>query len=137
MCFPQSPNAVTFRAHMTGSPQVPAQQLATFLEDWTSSGAFLTVQAQQLTADSNCTIIIASQSEEECNSDKVVATVTPKPVPTLLIAVVSSVPAFVVLVLCVVVVAVTLVKRKRKRTVRLQALSVPPMQQLSLHTHCC
>ena len=128
---------MTFRAHLTGSPQVPAQQLATFLEDWTSSGAFLTVQAQLLTADDSCTITIASLGEQECNpvttisSEQSSTTTVPSP-PGINYVVIASVIAFVALVMLVIVVIViliiVLIKGKRKKSIKLQALPALPKQ---------
>ena len=69
-CFPQSPTAVTFRALITGSPQASAQDLFTTLEEWTSSGPFLTIQAQLLRADGSCAVIISTLGESECNPDE-------------------------------------------------------------------
>ena len=68
-CFLTSSNAVTFRAKITGSRQATASELIEFLEDWTASGALISVQAQLLTADKDCAVGISSFQEPECQSD--------------------------------------------------------------------
>lgn len=118
-CFPQSPTAVTFRAVMTGSPQVAAQQLVIFLGDWTSSGAFFMIQAQPLSADRNCTITISSFGEKECHTSTFhlengsginVSTITG-----------SAIGAAILCIgLAAIVVLIVIVRMKRKGTFNLQ-----------------
>ena len=125
-CFPQSPTAVTFRALMTGSPQVAAQQLAIFLEDWTSSGAFFTVQAQLLSADGSCDVAISSPGEMECMSEPTPDT-TAGGINSTLIGSVVTAAALIILVAAVIIIIVVVVKR-RQRKFKLPVLPPLPIQ---------
>ncbi len=75
-CFPQTPIAVTFRAVLTGFPQATAPELAILLEAWTSSGAFLAIQAQVLSIDGSCAVAISSFGESECNPEEIIVSAT-------------------------------------------------------------
>ena len=133
-CFPQSPTAVTFRALMTGSPQATAQELAIFLGDWISSGAFLTIQAQLLSVDGSCAITISSFGESECNPVEETpatstGTTTPSSSPSgVSVTVIGSVAAVAVLVVLVVIVILSLIvvtlKRKKRYSFK---PPVPPL----------
>ena len=67
-CFPESPTAVTFRAEISESLRLSASQLTGFLEAWVSSGAVVSIQAQMLTIDDTCDVLISSFNEGECRS---------------------------------------------------------------------
>ncbi len=132
-CFPESPTVVTFRAVMTGSPQVSAPELATLLEDWTSSGAFLMIQAQLLSADGSCAFAISSFGERECNlliPDTTVlvfepSAETPSGISTTVIGSVIAVAVFAILLVVTVTMGLLmLVIVKRRRTSF--KLQVPP-----------
>lgn len=69
-CFPASPDAVTFRARITGSQQTTASGMIEYLTEWTTSGAFVAVQAQLLNADGNCDVMIASFGDRECRLEE-------------------------------------------------------------------
>lgn len=83
ICFPWSPNAVTFRALMAGSHQVAAPQLVIFMEQWITSSPFLIVQSMSLRVDGNCAVAIASLDEEECMPEGILySTSKPSSEPT-------------------------------------------------------
>ena len=127
-CFEQSPNAVTFRARITGTQQVSAQQFVNFLEDWIASGAFLSVQAQFLTADESCAISIASLGETECQPESPAKETTESPIGgnffrEIVIGSVLGVLLLLVAAIAVVVTVLLLSKRHKKGKVDLQAVS--------------
>ena len=65
-CFPASPNAVTFRARISSLEEMAAGHL----EEWTRSGALVSVQGQMLRVDRSCSIRISSFGDEECQSSE-------------------------------------------------------------------
>ena len=67
-CFPESPQAVTYRATILGIPQAPTPDLQGYLADWVASGASVVYQAQLLTVDRTCTVAISSLGDDECGS---------------------------------------------------------------------
>ncbi len=130
-CFPESPTAVTFRAVMTGSPQVSVPELATLLEDWTSFGAFLTIQAQLLSADGSCAVAISSFGERECNPlipDTTVAEPSagpPSGISTILIGSVIAAAVFAILVVTVILGLMVVIVKRRRNSLKLQAPPLP------------
>ena len=130
-CFPESPTAVTFRAEISGSLQLSASELARFLEAWVSSGAVVLVQAQILTIDDTCDVIISSFNEGECRS--VVGTAgttaalgTAGTTAALIGGVVAG-ALVLVLLLTIVVSTALLVLWKRKRKAKVDLPRIPPL----------
>ncbi len=120
-CFPSSPNAVTFRARITGSQQTTASEMIRFLEEWTASEATISVQAQLLSSDGNCAVRIASLSEQECRleeptmQDSTIAAVSGG-IPTVVF--IGSIAAAVVIVLVFILAVVVLFMILQKRAMK-------------------
>lgn len=126
-CFPSSPNAVTFRAIIYDTKKPTASELIEYLEDWITSGTFISVQAQLLSTDDSCAVYISSFGEPECN---VQGTTSTKP-PELTVAsdaAISSVTTTlfgvmvaVVVIIMVVITTTVLLKCRKKATLNRQA----------------
>lgn len=69
-CFPQSPQAVTYRARLHGTPQASVSELLSLVKAWIVSDASIVVQAQLLSPDKNCMVAITSPNEDECQLDE-------------------------------------------------------------------
>ena len=77
LCFPSSPNAVTYRAELHGTLKASVPDLIEDITEWLSSGASISVQFQLLTIDSSCSVAITSFNENECrNTVTMTTTVT-------------------------------------------------------------
>ena len=120
-CFPESPTAVTFRAEISESLGLSASQLTGFLEAWVSSGAVVLVQAQMLTIDDTCDVIISSFNEGECRSVVGTAGTT-----AALIGGVVAGALVLVLLLAIVVSTALLVLWKHKRKAKVDLPRIPP-----------
>ena len=138
-CFPSSPNAVTLRAKVSGSEQTTASELVGYLDDWTQEGAFISVQAQLLSADGSCSIVISSFGEQECNLEEAttpsteattlnLGDVTSSGVQTITFigAVVAAVATILLAMIAILIVIVALLVRRNKTTLKMQATSPPP-----------
>ena len=68
LCFPSSPNAVTYRAELHGTLKASVPDLIEDITQWLSSGASISVQFQLLTIDKSCTVAISSFNENECRN---------------------------------------------------------------------
>ena len=106
---------MTFRARLT---QLSTSPLTGFLEAWISSEALIFVQAQFLSVDGTCDVIISSFNEGECRS--VVGTAAGT-TDTLIGAVVGGV-LILVLLSAIIVICVVLWKQRRKA-----AITSPPV----------
>ena len=77
LCFPSSPNAVTYRAELHGTLKACVPDLIEDITEWLSSGASISVQFQLLAIDSSCSVAITSFNENECrNTITMTTTVT-------------------------------------------------------------
>ena len=120
-CFPASPNAVTFRARISGSQQVTASEIIRHLEEWTASGAFISVQAQLLSADSSCAVRISSFGDQECQS----TSEDPAGSGNTTVIIGAVVAVIVVLVSLVVTSVVIFMLLRNRKTVKLQGALEP------------
>ena len=68
LCFPSSPNAVTYRAELHGTLKASVPDLIEDITQWLSSGASISVQFQLLTIDKSCSVAISSFNENECRN---------------------------------------------------------------------
>ena len=69
LCFPESPQHITYRARIHGTNLVPASELISHLELWLVSSATIPVMAQLLSLEAKCSVAISSTSEAECTSE--------------------------------------------------------------------
>jgi hypothetical protein len=119
MCFLESPTAVTFRAEITS--QLSAPQLMEFLGEWVSSGTPVLVQAQILSIDRSCDVVISSFNEVECTRSEVTAT----GIDATLIGVIAGVLVVMLSVIAVVFTTLMLFRRNKKRgTLELQPVEM-------------
>ena len=65
-CYPDSPTFVTYRARLEGTSLNDSAPLVSVIEVWVRDGAGIIVAGILLTADSKCSVVISSLSEEEC-----------------------------------------------------------------------
>ena len=72
-CFPESRDAVTFRAEISEAPTTSVSVLVSHLTDWISSGTAISIGALFITVDRTCSIVIASFISEECQADMTTA----------------------------------------------------------------
>lgn len=75
-CFPESKDAVTFRAEISEAPTTSVSVLVSHLTDWVSTGTAISIGALFITVDRTCSIVIASFISEECQPDMTTALAT-------------------------------------------------------------
>ena len=112
-CFSSSSNAVTFRGLISGLSQVAAPQLIDYLEDWISSGTTISVQAQLLSIEADCSVAISSLGEEGCQPSSPASNIS----TALLGSVVVIVVFIAMVIMAIVIVVLTLLKRRAKPVV--------------------
>ena len=111
LCFPDSPQHVTYRAEIHGTLLASTSQLLGNLKEWVTSGNPISVQAQFLTPDMTCVVAISSTGEVECRPSD--STAPPAlPITWIVIGVVLTI--VVLLVLVIVVPVVMLIQCRRK-----------------------
>ncbi len=66
LCFPDSPQHVTYRGTIHGTLLASTSQLLGNLEEWILSGTSISIQAQLLSPDVTCAVSISSRNEDEC-----------------------------------------------------------------------
>ena len=65
-CFGASSHFVTYRARLSGTPNITSHILITYIEDWVSGGPSIRVQGVLLTVDNECPVSIATIDDAEC-----------------------------------------------------------------------
>lgn len=65
-CFPQSSQAVTYRAFIHGSINLTAFDLIVLLERWLVMDPTIVIQRVLMAVDKACTVAISSLADEEC-----------------------------------------------------------------------
>ena len=68
VCYPESPEHVTYRARLEGTSETDSGSLISLIEDWVSGGAGIIVTGVLMTVDSECSVAISSITERECSS---------------------------------------------------------------------
>ena len=119
-CFPDSPQAVTYRAVLHGTTSASSSDLISYIEQWISDGVTISIQNILINVDPSCILVIDSVRDNECGATDqptVVTTLydTSRPSNNIGVAVVSTVVAMVVLSLsiAVTIVAVLLFKWRK------------------------
>ena len=125
-CLPQSPNAATFHASLTGSSQVAAPQLVIFLEEWISSGALLTIRAESLQIDGTCAVSVPSSGESECIPQGISSSNASGGVSDTTIGIVAAVVVLVIVTLLAIIVLFVTLKLYRRNREPPQEPSPPP-----------
>lgn len=67
-CFQDSPDEVTFRAQLSGTPRATTLELLNLLVQYVSLSPFILVQGMLLRVDKNCMVPISLLNEPECNT---------------------------------------------------------------------
>ena len=65
-CFPDSPQAVTYRAVLHGTANTSSSDIISHIEQWISEGVAISVQNVLIDVDTNCVLEIASNLDKEC-----------------------------------------------------------------------
>ena len=119
LCFPDSPQHVTYRGTIHGTLLASTSQLLVNLEEWILSGTSISIQAQLLSPDVTCAVSISSRDEDECRPQlsstdpSTVPSAEPSTIPTTWI-VVGVVVAMVVGIVVMIVMVVFLIHRSKK-----------------------
>ena len=66
LCFDQSPQIVTYRAQLSGTNQVSASALVTYIEQWINTNSDILVQKSRVSLNTSCALVIPSFDSEEC-----------------------------------------------------------------------
>ncbi len=120
-CFPDSPQHITYRGTIHGTPLASTSQLLGNLEEWILSGTSISIQAQLLSPDATCAVVISSRDEDECRpklsstDPSTVPSAEPSTIPTTWI-VIGVVVAMVVGLVVMIVMVVILIHRRKKPT---------------------
>ena len=113
-CFSSLLNNIIFRANISGSGQTTSSQLIRHLNDWISTGIFLSIQAQQLKA-AKCSVMISSNSDQECEASQSTAAgvniATSIGVPVAVVVILS------IIVSILIVISVVVYQKSRVKTV--------------------
>lgn len=124
-CYPESPQAVTYRATLHATQHTPTTALLRLLQEWVSTGASVVYEAQLLSADESCSISITSLSDPECESPNVPTGTLSSSSQSFFSSVGGIVGVAVAAVVAVVIVVVlvfvvVLVLKCRKRTAKME-----------------
>ena len=74
-CFPDSPQAVTYRAILHGTANTSSSLIISHMEQWISEGVAICISVQNvlIDVDTNCVLEILSNLDSECTvSDEVI-----------------------------------------------------------------
>ena len=79
-CFPDSPQAVTYRAVLHGTTSAFSAEIISHIEQWVSEGVTISIQNVLIDIDTNCVIEITSNRDGECGvtAESTVVTVIAK-----------------------------------------------------------
>ncbi len=123
LCFPDSPQHVTYRGTIHGTLLASTSQLLVNLEEWILSGTSISIQAQLLSPDVTCAVSISSRDENECRPQlsstdpSTDLSEEPSTIPTTWIVVAAVVVAVVVIFMIMVVILMMVIYYRRcKRT---------------------
>ena len=75
-CFPDSPQAVTYRAVLHGTTSAFSAEIISHIEQWVSEGVTISIQNVLINIDTNCVIEITSNRDRECGVTKESTVVT-------------------------------------------------------------
>ena len=108
-CFPDSPQAVTYRAVLHGTANASSSDIISHLEQWISEGAAISVQNDFINVDTNCVIEISSVDDSECSGSSASS------FSFLLYIIVGGAAGALLLILVLCTLMMTTVIRKRKK----------------------
>ena len=117
-CFPDSPQAVTYRAVLHGTANASSSIIISHMGQWISEGVAISVQNVLIDVDTNCVLEILSNLDSECTvSDEVtmVAKESSNIVSGIIGGVVTIVFIIIALMAIVGVIALLLKWRKKRR----------------------
>ena len=112
LCFPSSPNAVTYRAELHGTLKASVPDLIEDITQWLSSGASISVQFQLLTIDSSCSVAISSFNENECMAT---GTATNEPSTGVVIGVAIGVIVAIAVAITIIILVIVILHHKNRR----------------------
>ena len=118
-CFPDSPQAVTYRAVLHGTANASSSDIISHIEEWVSEDAAISVQNDLINVDTNCDIEIFSDNDSECSGS------TASSFSFLLYIIVGGAAGalLLILVLCTLMMTTLILKRKKEhRRVKLDKL---------------
>ena len=86
-CFDDSPQHVTYRAVLTGTPTVSTLKLVSLIGQWFAITETIIVQSTGLSIDSTCPLVIVDRDSSECpqdflNRSSLVTSATPAEIST-------------------------------------------------------
>ena len=115
-CFPDSPQAVTYRAVLHGTVNASSSNIISHIEQWISEGAAISVQNVLINVDTTCVLEIASNLDIECAVSDAV-TVVAKESSNVAGGIIGGVVTivFIVIALMAIVGAIALLLKWRKR----------------------
>ena len=67
-CFPDSPQAVTYRAVLHGTTSASSSDLISYIEQWISDGVTISIQNIIINVDPSCVLVIDSTRDSECGA---------------------------------------------------------------------
>ena len=110
-CFPDSPQAVTYRAVLHGTANASSSDIISHIEQWISEGVAISVQNDLINVDTNCVIEISSDDDSECSGSSASS------FSFLLYIIVSGAAGglLLILVLCTLMMTTLFLKRKKER----------------------
>ena len=68
-CFDNSPQRVTYRAVLTGTPTLSTVELASLVNQWIRDSGRIVVQSVRFTLSNDCPLVIADVEGPECPGD--------------------------------------------------------------------
>ena len=118
-CFPESKDAVTFRAEISETPTTSVSVLVSHLTDWVSSGTAISIGALFITVDRTCSIVIASFISDECQADMTTTLIFATSSSEVVINtawVITTLVVMISVVAAVVIAVVVITKRKQTKS---------------------
>ncbi len=112
-CFPESEDAVTYRAEVSGTQAASAVEIANYIEDWLADGAIVAFEFLLIPVDSTCQVILTSIADPECINP---TPISPTSIQFPVAAVGGAISAVIFLiVICTIMIVMIYIRIHKKR----------------------
>ena len=113
-CFPESEDAVTYRAEVSGTQAASAVEITNYIEDWLADGAIVAFEFLLIPVDSTCQVILTSIADPECTNP---TPISPTSAQFPVAAVGGAIGAVIFLiVICTITIVMIYIRNHKKRT---------------------
>ena len=114
-CFPDSPQAVTYRAVLHGTTSASSSKILRHIEQWISEGARISIQNVVINVDPSCVLVIDSVRDNECGATDQPTVVTSNDIGVA-VGCAGAVVLILSLFIAIPIATVLLLKQRKRRT---------------------